>query len=98
MDILRFMIPWWITYISIEVLSGTIRGTGNSFIPMMITVFGVCALRILWLFTAVQQNKTLHMVMASYPITWIITSLAFWIYYLSGKWINRSVQLKEKTY
>ena len=96
MHILKFMIPWWITYISIEVLSGTIRGTGNSFIPMMITVFGVCALRILWLFTAVRKNSTLNMVMASYPITWIITSIAFWIYYLSGKWIYRSDLLKKK--
>lgn len=96
MQILKFMIPWWITYISIEVLSGTIRGTGNSFIPMMITVFGVCALRILWLFTAVRKNSTLNMVMASYPITWIITSIAFWIYYLSGKWIYRSDLLKKK--
>ena len=96
MHILKFLIPWWITYISIEVLSGTIRGTGNSFIPMMITVFGVCALRILWLFTAVRKNSTLNMVMASYPITWIITSIAFWIYYLSGKWIYRSDLLKKK--
>ncbi len=96
MHILKFMIPWWITYISIEVLSGTIRGTGNSFIPMMITVFGVCALRILWLFTAVRKNSTLNMVMASYPITWIITSIAFWIYYVSGKWIYRSDLLKKK--
>ncbi len=96
MHILKFLIPWWITYISIEVLSGTIRGTGNSFIPMMITVFGVCALRIVWLFTAVRKNSTLNMVMASYPITWIITSIAFWIYYLSGKWIYRSDLLKKK--
>ncbi len=90
MDILHFMIPWWITYIAIEVLSGTIRGVGNSFVPMIITVFGVCGLRILWLFTAVAKNTTLHMVLLSYPITWIVTSLVFWIYYLSGRWLPKT--------
>ena len=28
------------------------------------------------------------MVMASYPITWTITSLLFWVYYLSGSWLD----------
>ncbi len=86
--IIRFLIPFWGTYISIEILSGTIRGAGKSFIPMIITVFGVCLLRIVWLFTAVPQNNTMRMVIASYPITWTITSIMFWIYYLSGKWLS----------
>ena len=86
--IIRFLIPFWGTYISIEILSGTIRGAGKSFIPMIITVFGVCLLRIVWLFTAVPQNNTMRMVIASYPITWTITSIMFWIYYLSGKWLT----------
>ncbi len=85
---LRFLTPFWVTYISIEILSGTIRGAGRSFIPMLITVLGVCLLRIVWLFTAVSRNNTVPMVMASYPITWTITSLLFWIYYLSGKWLK----------
>lgn len=85
--ILRFLIPFWGTYISIEILSGTIRGAGKSFVPMMITVFGVCMLRIVWLFTAVPHSNTMQTVIASYPITWTITSLMFWIYYLSGKWL-----------
>lgn len=81
MSILRFMVPWWISYVSIEVLSGTIRGTGKSFVPMIITVFGVCGLRALWLFTQVARSNSLSTVLACYPITWVATSLAFWIYY-----------------
>ena len=87
-SMLRFLTPFWITYISIEILSGTIRGAGRSLIPMLITVFGVCLLRIVWLFTAVPRNNTVTMVMMSYPITWIVTSLLFWAYYLSGKWLR----------
>ncbi len=81
MNILHFMVPWWISYISIEILSGTVRGTGKSFVPMLITVFGVCLLRIVWIFTAVPRHNTLNMVLTCYPLTWCATSLAFWAYY-----------------
>ncbi len=80
-EMLHFLTPWWLSYISIEILSGTIRGTGESLVPTLITVFGVCILRILWLFVAVPMNNTINMVMASYPITWSVTSIAFWGYY-----------------
>lgn len=89
MKMMWFLMPFWGTFISIEMLSGAIRGCGVSFIPMMITVFGVCLLRIVWLFTAVPLCRTIIMVMASYPITWSVTSIAFWIYWLSGKWIKK---------
>ncbi|MBQ9538692.1 MAG: MATE family efflux transporter [Treponema sp.] len=88
-QMLRFLTPFWVTYISIEILSGTVRGAGRSLVPMLITVFGVCLLRIVWLFTAVPRDTTLNMVMASYPITWILTSSLFWGYYLSGKWLKQ---------
>ena len=86
--LMHFLVPVWITYISIEVLSGTIRGCGSSFIPTMITVFGVCVLRILWIVLAVPHHNTLLMVLACYPITWTATSTAFWIYYAGGKWLK----------
>ncbi len=88
MKMLHFLVPVWITYISIEILAGVVRGAGASFVPMIITLFGVCALRVVWLFTAVPLHKTIYMVLASYPITWVVTSVAFWIYYASGKWLK----------
>ena len=90
MHMLRFLVPFWLTYISIEILSGTIRGAGASFVPMLMTVFGVCLLRIVWLFAAVPRSGTLDSVMASYPITWTVTSIMFWVYYLCGRWIPKS--------
>ena len=81
------MVPWWLCYISIEILSGTIRGAGVSFVPMLITVFGVCALRLIWLFAAVPHWRTLPAVLASYPLTWTVTSIAFWLYYAGGFWL-----------
>lgn len=97
MTMLRFLVPFWATYISVEIVSGTIRGTGSSFIPMMITVFGVCVLRIIWLFTAVVKWNSVKMILASYPITWTVTSIAFWIYYAFGQKGNgKSAWLKQQ--
>lgn len=89
MEILHFLVPFWATYISIEIVSGTIRGSGSSFVPMMITVFGVCVLRIVWIFTAGIKWNSVTTILASYPITWTVTSIAFWIYYLGGKWLKQ---------
>ncbi|MBQ7158645.1 MAG: MATE family efflux transporter [Treponema sp.] len=91
MQILRFLAPWWISYVAIEVLSGIIRGSGDSFIPMIITLFCVCVLRLLWLFTAVPHWNTIITVLACYPITWTATSLLFFIYWFSGKWLHKQI-------
>ena len=93
MHILRFLAPWWVSYVAIEVLSGIIRGAGDSFIPMVITLFCVCVLRLIWLFTAVPRWNTIITVLACYPITWCATSLLFLIYWFSGKWLHKQQPL-----
>ena len=46
MDLLHFMVPTFITYIAIEILSGTLRGVGDAWMPLIITGIGVCAVRV----------------------------------------------------
>ena len=93
MQILRFLAPWWVSYVAIEVLSGIIRGAGDSFIPMVITLFCVCVLRLVWLFTAVPHWNTILTVLACYPITWTTTSILFLIYWFSEKWLHKREQI-----
>ena len=92
-SMVRFLAPSYITYILIELTSGAIRGAGKSLVPTLITVFGVCGLRLLWLFTMVPVHHTIEMVEASYPITWAVTSLALLIYYRFGKWLTPPKEL-----
>ena len=95
--ILRFYTPFFVTYIGSDVLSGAIRGTGEAFKPMILTMFGTCILRVLWIFTAVRINHTIEMVMWSYPMTWVITTAMFVVYYLRGKWLkDRMPELKKE--
>lgn len=89
MSMLRFLAPTYITYISIEILSGTIRGAGDSFVPMLISCFGICILRVIWISFAVPKWHIFNVVSLSYPITWTTTSVLYWIYYISGKWLRK---------
>lgn len=89
MQIIRLLVPYYFTYVGIEVLSGTVRGAGDAFIPMVMTCVGVCVLRVAWIFIAVPLNRQISTVILSYPITWIITSVLFIIYYIHGGWLRR---------
>lgn len=88
MNMLRFLTPFFIVYMPIEVLSGTIHGAGDTFRPMIITLLGVCVLRLAWLFIAVPLHRTMTTVLACYPVTWGATSVVFFIYYASNSWLK----------
>lgn len=77
--------PFYLTYCFTEVLSGAIRGTGESIGPMVITLIGTCLFRIIWMFTVVPELPGLLPIIILYPITWILTSAMLMIYYFSRK-------------
>ena len=80
-EMMHYLVPFYITYIGIEMFSGALRGMGDSVIPMALTIGGVCVLRVIWIMTAVPVNHQITTVIASYPITWSITSVLFFGYY-----------------
>lgn len=59
-----------------DTLNGTIRGLGKATYAMIITLVGVCGIRIVWLNTYFRWNRTYSVLMYSYPLTWSITSIA----------------------
>lgn len=61
-----------------DVSSGALRGLGSSFAPMVISVLGVCGMRIGWIYTIFQIPRfhTLQSLYISYPISWAITYAA----------------------
>lgn len=80
-EILRFLVPAFFTYVSIEILSGSVRALGSGFVPMIITSLGICVLRIVWIFALLPKWFDVKTVLVSYPISWSVTSVAFIIYY-----------------
>ena len=51
------------------------RGLGSSLTPMMASVFGVCVLRVVWIYTVFPLDRTFFMLFLSYPVTWLVTGL-----------------------
>lgn len=91
-DFFSVLAPAYFIFSFIEILSGTIRGAGEALQPMIITIFGVCGLRILWVLAVVPLNHTMKMVAANYPVTWAVTATVFIIYYLRMNWLKRSIK------
>ncbi len=60
----------------IETFSGALRGMGHSAIPAVISIVGVCGLRLVYVNTVFKYFNTLQGLLAVYPISWIITSTA----------------------
>ena len=60
-----------------EVSTGALRGMGASFAPMVISILGVCGIRIGWVMTVFQLPKfhTPNCLYLSYPISWAVTFL-----------------------
>ena len=81
MNLIHFMVPTLVTYIAIEILSGTLRGVGDAWMPLVITGIGVCAVRVLWIMLVLPHFHTIIGAAFCYPLTWSLTSIAFVIYY-----------------
>lgn len=76
--------PYFIYGIS-DTFVGVMRGMGNSTLPMIISMFGICAFRILWLYTAFAMQPTFAMLMIGYPVSWTVTMLGQGLCYLIMK-------------
>lgn len=75
---------------TMDVSSGALRGLGSSFAPMVISVLGVCGMRIGWIYTIFQipQFHSVDTLFLSYPISWALTYAAqlFAFLYLFGRY------------
>lgn len=61
-----------------DTTTGALRGMGASSVPMIISILGVCGIRIGWICTIFQlpQFHTPWWLYISYPVSWIITFVA----------------------
>lgn len=79
---MRYLSRVYVAYVAIEILSGALRGVGDSWVPMMLSFGGVCLLRVIWVLLVVPKHRTIQMILFSYPMTWVLTTGLFIGYYL----------------
>ncbi|MBR3874344.1 MAG: MATE family efflux transporter [Clostridia bacterium] len=68
-----------------DVFVGGLRGMGNSFVPMIISLLGACVFRVVWIFTVFAAYRSLTVLYISYPISWLLTGTVQCICYLIVK-------------
>ncbi|MBO4354140.1 MAG: MATE family efflux transporter [Clostridia bacterium] len=93
------MIPYF-TLGMCNTVVGQLRGLGYSISPVIISIFGICGIRIAWVYTVFAANKTLENLYTSYPISWAITFLAtLVVYFIAVKKLPQDgeLPLKEQT-
>jgi Na+-driven multidrug efflux pump len=67
-----------------DTFSSIMRGLGFSLIPMIVSVFGVCGVRILWIALFFPLNPTYETAFYCFPVSWVLTALIHFTCFLFG--------------
>ncbi len=94
--IMSYFVPFYFTWILVEVLSAVLRGVGDAVRPVVIIGLGICLFRVIWIATVFAHFGTLLSLCLSYEASWTLTSIALVIYYRKGTWMNRYRILADK--
>lgn len=62
-----------------EVMSGYLRGFGFSLVPAILTMIGVCGVRIAWIQLVFSHSQTFQTIMTAYPLSLATTALLIFI-------------------
>lgn len=72
-----------------ETVSDAMRGYGYSMPPAMVTLFCICSIRIVWVYTVFAADPTFDTLMIVYPISWAVTTVALtWLYFRHQKMLT----------
>lgn len=72
---LHHVLAWQFVASSYEVSGAYMRGLGYSMLPMILTIFGTCVLRLGWVFFVAPRYHDFGLLLDIYPITWAVTGV-----------------------
>jgi len=91
----RTMAPFYIFYLFGEVFGSSIRGTGETFKPMLITLIGTCGFRIAWVAAGnIFGLLNVTFMAVGYPVSWAFNSALMAILFFFGGW-RKKIRVKE---
>ena len=76
---LLFLFGSYIFTLTYEILSGYLRGFGISLAPAILTLFGVCGMRIFWIKAIFPMHRTFQSILLAYPISLVTTAVLIFI-------------------
>ena len=81
MRMMNTIAPTYFLFIFIEVFSGALRAQGAVVVSTIITMVGICFLRMAWV-TMIAPHGTLEQMIFCYPISWGAGAVAMSFYYI----------------
>lgn len=81
-DMMRYLLPFYILYIPNGVFFATLRGMGDSLRPSLITFLGVCVIRMLWVAFVFPAFPTIRALLFCFPLSWSVTAVTYALYYV----------------
>jgi len=78
---LRYVVGFEFLNGACYVVSAYMRGFGSSLTPAIVSVAGICGLRIFWVYTVFAATPTFARLMMVYPVSWVITVAALVVAY-----------------
>ena len=97
---LATILPAYVFCLIYEILSGYLRGFGISLAPALLTMLGVCGIRIAWVKFVFPMSMTFQTVMWVYPISLGVTAVlilcAVLIYRPSRRFASLETETEDK--
>ena len=69
-------------------IAAVCRGAGKAFVPMFVMLSVWCALRITYIILVMHFFGEITYIYWAYPLTWLISSVIYLIYYLCSDWVH----------
>ncbi len=80
----------------LSLYASSMRGMGRSTAPMLISVGGICGVRLLWIYTVFAAIRNPLTIFFAYPVSWGLTFIAqFALYHSTRKKLERAWRLEK---
>ena len=76
-------------------VASILRGARKAVIPMIIMMSFWCVVRVAFLAISIPLTHSVQMVYAVYPLTWALSSIAFFFYYRRANWMRQG-EMEQK--
>lgn len=70
-------------------VASILRGARKAIVPMIIMMSFWCVIRVAFLAVSIPLTHSIQMVYVVYPLTWALSSIAFFFYYRRANWMRQ---------
>lgn len=90
---LSFVALFYVFNGTLDIFVGSLRGMGKASVPTLLSIFGICGVRLLWIWTVFPIQKTLSSIYVAFPLSWSITTVLQMVYwFVQRRKLDQSIQ------